>query len=401
MKKVYFEYYAPSSEELSSIWRDCLLVLDANVLLNLYRYSVSTRDDILTILKKFSSKLWMPFQIGLEYHNNRELVISKTYGLSKELATKIRCKKEDFLKGFKNDFLRNPYLSQEALSKKLDKLEASLLKFIEDKFKDAPDMSDSDIICRELNSIYDGKVGEDFSEDELLKLYQEGTHRYQNKIPPGYKDAAEKKDRGERNIYGDLILWKQIIRHSRSLNKDVVFVCEDLKEDWMRIENGKKKGPRRELLREFYNETGGHKIVFMNQQRFLDFVHSLPEHSVKSSTIKEVNVNQEALGIDYNFLSNYLSVLDSTRGFNIGAANLDDYVGNGLFPIMDSVRSVSEMTSSPIWDKIKAASRHVVLDGESKSDDVETDDSNQLNEVVEGDHRGGFEKEEDIDSGEK
>ena len=46
MKKAFFEYYAPTPEEISSIWRNCLLVLDANVLLNLYRYSVSTREYV-------------------------------------------------------------------------------------------------------------------------------------------------------------------------------------------------------------------------------------------------------------------------------------------------------------------------------------------------------------------
>lgn len=392
MKKAFFEYYAPTPEEISSIWRNCLLVLDANVLLNLYRYSVSTRDDILSTLKKFSSKLWMPFQIGWEYQNNRELVISKTYGLPKELSCKIRSKKEDFLNSFKSDYLRNPYLSQEALSKKLDKLEASLVKFIEDRFKDAPDMEDEDIVCRELNAIYDGKVGEDFSHEELLSLYQDGMQRYSAKIPPGYKDASEKKDRRERHIYGDLILWKQIIRYSGAQKKDVIFVCEDLKEDWMRIENGKTKGPRRELLREFHDETGGQKIVFMNQQRFLDFVHSLPEHSVKSSTIKEVNVNQEVLNVDHSILSNYMKALEKMGALSKDATKAASLFTSGVYPISDSFRKLTEMTSSPLWDKMKAASCYAFMD-DNELNDAEVEVSNQSNGAAEDDHKEVNEKE--------
>lgn len=392
MKKAFFEYYAPTPEEISSIWRNCLLVLDANVLLNLYRYSVSTRDDILSTLKKFSSKLWMPFQIGWEYQNNRELVISKTYGLPKELSCKIRSKKEDFLNSFKSEYLRNPYLSQEALSKKLDKLEASLVKFIEDRFKDAPDMEDEDIVCRELNAIYDGKVGEDFSHEELLSLYQDGMQRYSAKIPPGYKDASEKKDRRERHIYGDLILWKQIIRYSGAQKKDVIFVCEDLKEDWMRIENGKTKGPRRELLREFHDETGGQKIVFMNQQRFLDFVHSLPEHSVKSSTIKEVNVNQEVLNVDHSLMSNYLNALERIGAFSKDATKAASLFTSGVYPISESFRKMTEMTSSPFWDKMKAASCHAFMD-DNEQNDAEVEVSNQSNGAAEDDHKEVNEKE--------
>lgn len=393
MKKAFFEYYAPTPEEISSIWRNCLLVLDANVLLNLYRYSVSTRDDILSTLKKFSSKLWMPFQIGWEYQNNRELVISKTYGLPKELSCKIRSKKEDFLNSFKSEYLRNPFLSQEALSKKLDKLEASLIKFIEDKFKDAPDMDDEDIVCRELNTIYDGKVGDDFTHEELLNLYQDGMQRYSAKIPPGYKDAAEKKDRGDRHVYGDLILWKQIIRQSGSQKKDVVFVCEDLKEDWMRTENGKKKGPRRELLREFHDETGGQKIVFMNQQRFLDFVHSLPEHSVKSSTIKEVNVNQDVFNVDQSIMSNYLKALEGMRVLSKDATKAASVFTSGLFPITESIRKATEMTSSPLWDKMKAASRYAFMDDDNELNDAEVEVSNQSNGAAEDEQIEVSEKE--------
>ena len=376
MKKSFFEYYALSPEEISSVWKDCILVLDANVLLNLYRYSVSTRDDILSTMKKFSAKLWMPYQIGWEYQNNREGVLSKTYGLPKELAVKIRGRKEDFLNSFKNDYLRNPYLSQEALSKKLDKLEASLIKFVEDKFKDAPDMSDKDIICRELDNIYDGKVGEDFTDEELSRLYQEGMQRYSQKIPPGYKDAAEKKDRGERYVYGDLILWKQIISHARSQKKDVVFVCEDLKEDWMRIVNGEKKGPRRELLREFHNETEGQKIVFMTQQRFLDFVHSLPEHSVKSSTIKEVKVNRDTINSDNSFIAKYMKALENMRALNMEVTNAADMIGKGIYPISDSYKKIAELTSSPLWGKFKASSFYASDDdefNEAETGDEQTD----------------------------
>ena len=57
MKETFFEYYNPTKEEISAIWQECILVLDTNVLLNLYRYSFSTRDDILAQMRKFSDKL--------------------------------------------------------------------------------------------------------------------------------------------------------------------------------------------------------------------------------------------------------------------------------------------------------------------------------------------------------
>ena len=56
MRKTFFEYYSLSDSEVKKIWENSLLVLDTNVLLNMYRYSPSTRDDLLGILRVFSER---------------------------------------------------------------------------------------------------------------------------------------------------------------------------------------------------------------------------------------------------------------------------------------------------------------------------------------------------------
>ena len=47
-----------------------------------------------------------------------------------------------------------------------------------------------------------------------------------------------------------MIVWKQIIRKAADTSKDVIFVSDDLKEDWMLEFRGKKYGPRKELIKE-------------------------------------------------------------------------------------------------------------------------------------------------------
>ena len=301
MRKTFFEYYSLSDSEVKKIWENSLLVLDTNVLLNMYRYSPSTRDDLLGILRVFSERLWLPYQVGWEYHNNRETVIKNTYGLPQLLAEEITKTKEAFLKEFKSSYIRNPLLSFDSLEKKVNKLSDSLIRFVDDKFKDASGLLKEDSILEELDELYEGRVGDDFSEEELLHIFDEGSRRFANKIPPGYKDEAEKKNKGQRHLYGDLIIWKEIIKKSKAVGKDVVFVSDDLKEDWLRIESGQKKGPRRELLREFWSESGGHSIIIMTQQGFLSFIHGLPNYTVKPSTRKEVEASKDNLPKVYTF----------------------------------------------------------------------------------------------------
>ena len=75
MKKEFIGYYHPTADETNASWENGTFVFDANVLLNLYRYSESTRKDFISVLKKLKEKLFLPHQVGLEFHSNRLNVI--------------------------------------------------------------------------------------------------------------------------------------------------------------------------------------------------------------------------------------------------------------------------------------------------------------------------------------
>ena len=321
MKDKYFEYYTLSSEELPSFWKDCLLVLDTNILLNLYRLTESTRNDILNILKKFNDKLWMPFQVGFEYHENREGVIESIS--DKKLKDHVYKTFESLNNTFKTNHSRNPYITIDAWEKKIHKETDSFEKFIKTKYKEAPLFAEQDDILIALNKLFSGKVGDNPTKAELQRIYDEGKNRYASKIPPGYKDDPEKKGKGERHLYGDLIIWKEIIEKARVEKKNVFFVSDDRKEDWVRIINGEKKGPRRELLREFYDETNGQRVVILNQQQFIDFIHNLPEFSIKPKTLKEIEAIQ---------------TLADTQSFMFGqdVSTIVDYLNRNKFGINPS-----------------------------------------------------------------
>src|SRR5262245_16420446 len=69
-------YYRPDAAVFSDLWRNAAFVLDANVLLNFYRYSDDAQSVLFDILDKLRDRIWLPHQAGMEFHKNRLEVIS-------------------------------------------------------------------------------------------------------------------------------------------------------------------------------------------------------------------------------------------------------------------------------------------------------------------------------------
>jgi hypothetical protein len=73
----FFGFYYPTPDQFQELWDKALFALDANVLLNLYRYPKSASSDLLGALGKVKDRLWLPHQAALEYQINRLAVISE------------------------------------------------------------------------------------------------------------------------------------------------------------------------------------------------------------------------------------------------------------------------------------------------------------------------------------
>jgi hypothetical protein len=98
-------------------------------------------------------------------------------------------------------------------------------------------------------ALFSDRVGTQPAPERLASVRKEGEDRYAKRIPPGYKDA--KKDAPDSDKYGDLIIWKDLIEKARTAKRPIVFITDDVKEDWWQIHRGAKIGPRPELLEEF------------------------------------------------------------------------------------------------------------------------------------------------------
>jgi hypothetical protein len=302
-------FYNPTDELLQDAWSsdETLFVFDTNVLLNLYGYAEQTRDDFFNLLSSLGDKLWIPYHAGLEYQRRRLEVIRD----EKAIFNKINDNLEKIEKVFLGDFeqlalkRRFPKLHEntEKLSKEISRSVSSYKKSVAYWDDKQPCVRSHDSIRERLNELTNSKVGPPPENQGWLdELYKEGEERYQNKIPPGYKDVN--KSKSEQNSfsydglkydrqYGDLILWKQLIDKAKDDNiKNVIFVTDDSKEDWWYIleSRGKKQiGPHANLQSEIYREAQLDLFHMYNTSTFLESGKLILKQGVHDSSIKDAS----------------------------------------------------------------------------------------------------------------
>ncbi len=87
MKKIFQSHIPDSDLEIKRVWKDALIVFDANTILNLYRYSDNSRSEFIALLNNLKQRIWVPEQAAHEYFKNRSVVIgdqTKAYESAKK-----------------------------------------------------------------------------------------------------------------------------------------------------------------------------------------------------------------------------------------------------------------------------------------------------------------------------
>lgn len=261
MKNLFRGYYRPTEEELAELWSNCLFVPDANVILNLYRYSERTREELMDIFRHVSDRLWLPHQAALEYQRNRLWVLAKQIVAHEEITEFIGRICEEVDCDLRRFSWRSPlpvHKWSDIIIKALDNVRQEL----EEREGDLPDLFAPDPLRDEIDELFDDKVGSPYSPEQLEMIIEEGEKRYEAQMPPGYMDAPKG---GERQ-FGDFIVWKQIIDKVRETRQPVIFITDDGKEDWWQIVMGRTIGPRPELVEEYWSEVGALVNLYKTDQ---------------------------------------------------------------------------------------------------------------------------------------
>lgn len=319
MKSSFPGYFSSSIENLDELWASALIVLDTNVLLNLYRYSDSTKTELLAIIRQLSERIWIPNQVAKEFLSNRLIVIGEQSDLYKSHITSL----QDFKRPLESQ-KKHPFIS-EKLFVECDAIFEKLKIELESSKKFHDERINSDDIKDELASILDGKVGKGYDKEALEKITIDGESRYNEKIPPGFKDikkGGDSKLLNDRLLkYGDYIIWLQILEHSKNVQRSVIFVTGDVKEDWWLTFHGKTIAPHPLLVEEFYNVVN-QPFHMYPVDIFLERAGQHLQQKTSENSLKEIREIQNLEDEDISIL---------------------DYALNDIWPSPNDIRAFSNI----------------------------------------------------------
>ncbi|MFW2095717.1 PIN-like domain-containing protein [Acinetobacter sp. ULE_I057] len=347
MKDVLFSFYNDQTEQnLKNIWKDkkTKFIFDTNILLNIYYYNKDGKAIFFKLLESLGDKAWLPFHVALEYQRNRLKIINDSYENSQKIIKRFENLNKKFtfdeksidtiLKDFEDFFNKNVELNDnlenfkklykeflEHSQSEFDKISKPIINEINKINSDIIKIDSNDHVRERLDKIFKGeKLGNCLfnNEQELKDFNKDAENRFSNQIPPGYADLTEKGDSSFIfnnykffNKYGDLIIFKEILKHARD-NKlqNIIFISEEKKEDWRESINTshQKKilGIRHELKEELHAETGAKNIFIFNQEEFVEYTSQYLTPEVDRESIKNMNKTLEQINSRdlYDFTKN-------------------------------------------------------------------------------------------------
>lgn len=289
MKSSFPGHFANGSADVKEIWENCLFVLDANVLLSLYRFSDATRIELLKVFSSLQERLWIPHQVALEYLSNRLTVIGEQVKSYEETVKKV----EGLKKSLEN-VNQAPFVSFETQKEVAKVFEELNKEFLQNK-----DVHEgriySDDIKDELEKLFEGRVGAPYSKEEMEGFITNGKARYDEKIPPGFMDA---KKGGDSDLFadrckpfGDYFVWLQMIDKAKNSGVPIIFVTGDVKDDWWLNFQGKTIGPLPALIQEFQLETST-KFYMYTPHKFLERANKHLQQEVSRVAVEEIKSSE-------------------------------------------------------------------------------------------------------------
>lgn len=286
-----------------------LIVLDTNVLLELYRQPANISLDVIDALKEIQNRIYVPRQVYDEYLKH----FHKICGDEKKRYKKITRDLTDYLKNLQKDiatkigeYRKHNYTDisklQSDLNEEIDKAQNIIASFEENHNVEIQlniDFLENDRVKEFVDLLHSqGQIGEKLSFSKKLLLLQEGQIRYDNLIPPGFLDYAK----GGEEKYGDLFVWKDIIAIAKAKNSNILFVCNDTKEDWWEKNKNTPIDLRKELDDEFKEINSSLSINFLTLDKFFSYLAEELKLGMSKSALQ-----LSALDDIKNILANYES----------------------------------------------------------------------------------------------
>ncbi|TGY88083.1 hypothetical protein E5329_25865 [Petralouisia muris] len=283
-----------------------LIVLDTNVLLELYRQPANISLDVINALKEIQNRIYVPRQVYDEYLKH----FHKICGDEKKRYKNITRDLNDFFKNLQKDitskigeYRKHNYTDisklQNDLNKEIKDAQNIIASFEENHNAEIQlniDFLENDKVKEFVDLLQiQGNIGEKILFSKKLSLLQEGQIRYDNLIPPGFLDYT--KD-GEAK-FGDLFVWKDIITIAKEKSSNIIFVCNDTKDDWWEKNRDTPIDLRQELDDEFKEINPSLSINFLTLDKFFSYL------------AEELKLGKSKSALQLSALDDIKSILDN------------------------------------------------------------------------------------------
>ncbi|MER6380708.1 PIN-like domain-containing protein [Streptomyces sp. NPDC001127] len=294
-----------------------LIVLDTNVLLSLYEYTAPARTQVLSALGRVSDRLWLPYQVGLEFVRGRHRVIaSRTSALQKasgEVNRRLNEARQTILEasGFVQQLLTryardeaavgelNHQINQASFDERFaewkDILLQQIAKLKAEQDIALPSLASNDPVLPQVAALYSSRVGDQPAPEILRQRVDEAiNHRFPNRIPPGFSDQGKRTPIQEA---GDFLIWEEIVDIAKTLThpRRVLFISADSKNDWYEPEEpGRGPRPWPSLTDELLLRAGA-SLCIETPRQFFQGVKQFLDVEIAEATYEEIDRASEVL----------------------------------------------------------------------------------------------------------
>ncbi|WP_261642526.1 PIN-like domain-containing protein [Erwinia mallotivora] len=314
MKEKFPGFYGIDETREKEIWsaKNTVFIFDTNALLTLYRCEKNTRDVFFSRWEEIKEKVWLPFHICLEFQRNRlnaiKAHVTELDNVGNETKSRVinAVNPEAFDKKFIETIKRYPELQSE-FEVMRNEFEERITNFVENninnRINEADFFTHHDTIRDKIEVLTGDRTGNEPSGEHIKQLSESGLKRYKNKIPPGFEDEKEKKEdtfhyKGTEYFskFGDWYIWSEILELvARDKKEGVIFVSNDLKEDWIYRVAGKKRGPLESLRTELSEKGGGTSLLLYSTSGFLEKSnYHLSGDKVDKQTIQKMKLAEDS-----------------------------------------------------------------------------------------------------------
>ena len=283
-----------------------LYALDANILLNLYKFTPDAAHDVLRALRTMRDVLFVPHQALNEFWPLRDGV--RTGPHHNEAVGKLQTANAEITRVVRT-WQKRTGLGAEggeegeagAIDDHLDAVDDALEKIagvIESVREESTD--GGEWLLAELDVILVGRIGERPSDQERDATLREFSRRVEKGIPPGLRDVEIRKGKTQK-ASGDYFIWKQCLEEARAVSEsrgsavDLTLVTEDHKDDWVRASDEPRLLAHRALVKEYHEAVGGTFRIIAFED-LLDTASKFFGAQVSSSSRAQVMAQKTATG---------------------------------------------------------------------------------------------------------